>query len=121
MLKYDVEFTLGSSWPERGALVVSYLLSPDPVTGVQAPGIPAGYIARVQWRSHPNSTTTLLELLPTVDYSKGSFSLSLDSTQTTPLGSLSHWGAQLESPDGLIQVPLWEGKVTGNGKTVRRP
>jgi hypothetical protein len=120
VIKYDADVVLGASWPEGGPMTVSYLLPPDNL-GVRAPGIPAGYLARVQWRTHPNASTVLLEQLPTVDYLTGSFQISLTAEQTPLLGTLSHWGAQLESPDGLIQVPLFEGKVTGSGKTVRRP
>jgi hypothetical protein len=118
VIKHDIDLVLGASWPERGALHVTYLVpgTPNPV-----PGIPAGYIARAQWRSHQNSSVVLMELLPAIDYMTGSFDLSLDATQTPLLGTLSHWGLQLESPDGKIQIPLAEGRCNGAGKTVRRP
>jgi hypothetical protein len=118
VITYDIDLVLGASWPERGPLHVTYLV---PGTPSPAPGIPAGYLARAQWRQHPNSSLVLLELLPVIDYAAGSFDLSLTSEQTPLLGTLSHWGLQLESPDGLVQVPLAEGRTNGALKTVRRP
>ena len=113
MIRYDQDFVLGASWPEQGPLAISYK------TAAGASAIPTGYIARAQWRPHPNSTTLLLEKLPTVNTSAGTFSLLLTSEDTLLLGSLSHWGLQLESPDGMIVVPLVEGRFNGSVNVVR--
>lgn len=114
MIRYDVDFVIGASWPERGPLLVSYLLS-DGATS----GIPAGYLARAQWRPHPNSTTLLLEKTPSIDYDAGSFEIFLEAEDTAGLGSLSRWGLQLESPDGHVKVPLAKGEWNGSLNTVR--
>lgn len=114
MIRYDVDFVIGASWPERGPLLVSYLLA-DGTTS----GIPDGYLARAQWRPHPNSTVLLLEQTPSIDYDAGSFEIFLESQDTAGLGSLSHWGLQLESPDGSVKVPLAQGQFNGSLNTVR--
>lgn len=121
MEKVDIDFIFGASWPENGELLVKYLTAPDPDTLLQSSAIPAGYIARIQFRPHPNSTEVLLELLPDIDYVAGTFPWRLDAAQTAALPSLSHWGLQLESPDGLTVVPLAGGRVNGHLKAVRRP
>lgn len=102
----DLDLVAGSSW----AMLCKYLLPPDDL-GVRAPGIPAGWVARAQFRNHPNQATPLITLEPTVDYGEGSFTLELTVAQTRTLPSLGYWALAIEAPDDSDGVELVRGRV----------
>jgi hypothetical protein len=103
---YDLDLTAGSRW----TLLCRYLLPPDEL-GVRAPGIPAGWVARAQFRNHPNQATPLITLEPVVDYGAGEFTLELTAAQTRTLPSLGYWAVAIEAPDDSDGIELARGKV----------
>lgn len=103
---YDLDLVAGSRW----SMVVRCLLPPDEL-GVQNPGIPAGWIARAQFRNHPNQATPLITLTPTVDYDAGEFALELTGAQTRTLPSLGFWAVAIEAGDDSDGIELARGRV----------
>lgn len=111
---HNLELEAGATW----SLGVRYLLPPD-VDGVRASAIPDGYVVTAQWRRHPNDSTTLISITPTVDYDAGSFVLSLTAAQTRSLPSLSVWGVEVSAPGGEPTTRLIEGKCSTSLEIVR--